>query len=521
MTSACPRQCMHTYAAPVRATTPAMSGSARPPDTSLTRRAPAATACSATTARVVSTETTAPSAARAATTGRTRASSCSTGTRPAPGRVDSPPTSRMSAPSSRSRRPCATAASGSYHSPPSENESGVTLTTPMTSVRSRRASSSSPATGGVRRTRAAGSVLTASAAQDEAHRLGPGRGVAHLAAHRGRHGARARLAHAAHRHAQVLALDDDDRAARLQVLDERVGDLGRQALLDLGAAREHLDEARELGEPGDPAVDVGDVADVRDAVERHEVVLARRVHLDVLDEHHLLVTEVERRREDVGRLLAQPREDLAVGARDARRRLAQALAVRVLADGEQQLAHGGLGPVGVVGRHVGGCAQVLRGPRARDAARGAVGGHQPCPGPATSVTPSPGSPRPRARSSGESAGTSPTRSGGSSSFAAAASSCGMTGEPLLAAFSASVRTGPRWETARCSLDSHTSRGSRLTTGENTRASSAWLSVSFSSSSSTSASSTSRYCVSTSHASSCADSTSLRTSWSTVPATDSE
>src|SRR6185437_12414994 len=35
-----------------------------------------------------------------------------------------------------SASPCATAASGSSHRPPSENESGVTLTTPMTRQRS-------------------------------------------------------------------------------------------------------------------------------------------------------------------------------------------------------------------------------------------------------------------------------------------------------------------------------------------------------------------------------------------------
>src|SRR5690606_21935141 len=39
-----------------------------------------------------------------------------------------------SAPCSRRASPCATAASGANDSPPSENESGVTFTTPMTSV---------------------------------------------------------------------------------------------------------------------------------------------------------------------------------------------------------------------------------------------------------------------------------------------------------------------------------------------------------------------------------------------------
>ena len=57
------------------------------------------------------------------------------GTGCAPGRVDSPPTSRRSAPSATSARPCSTAAPASSHRPPSENESGVTLTTPMTAGR--------------------------------------------------------------------------------------------------------------------------------------------------------------------------------------------------------------------------------------------------------------------------------------------------------------------------------------------------------------------------------------------------
>ena len=48
------------------------------------------------------------------------------------GRVDSPPTSRMSAPSAISARARSTAWSKANHSPPSENESGVTLRMPMT-----------------------------------------------------------------------------------------------------------------------------------------------------------------------------------------------------------------------------------------------------------------------------------------------------------------------------------------------------------------------------------------------------
>src|SRR5690606_11283284 len=69
--------------------------------------------------------------ASAATTGTTRAASVSGATGSAPGRVDSPPTSMMSAPAATRARAWTIADSGSGQHPPSENESGVTFTTPM------------------------------------------------------------------------------------------------------------------------------------------------------------------------------------------------------------------------------------------------------------------------------------------------------------------------------------------------------------------------------------------------------
>ena len=64
-------------------------------------------------------------------TGTTRAPSSLAVTGVKPGRVDSPPTSMMSAPSSSIWSARATAASTSRFSPPSEKESGVTLRMPM------------------------------------------------------------------------------------------------------------------------------------------------------------------------------------------------------------------------------------------------------------------------------------------------------------------------------------------------------------------------------------------------------
>lgn len=136
MSSLKPRQCITTKGTCAAATDGTMSGSARPPLTSLTSTAPASTARRATDARIVSTETTTPCEARPRTTGTTRRSSSSSSTRVAPGRVDSPPTSTRSAPWAASSRPCSTAAAVSNQRPPSEKESGVTLTTPMTAQRS-------------------------------------------------------------------------------------------------------------------------------------------------------------------------------------------------------------------------------------------------------------------------------------------------------------------------------------------------------------------------------------------------
>ena len=129
--------CMTTTPAADSATTAGISGSPRSPVTSLMIAAPASRHARATAALLVSTEIIADVChASSATTGSTRRSSSSAGTGCEPGRVDSPPTSRMSAPSDASRRPCATASAGSRNRLPSEKLSGVTLTMPMTSGRS-------------------------------------------------------------------------------------------------------------------------------------------------------------------------------------------------------------------------------------------------------------------------------------------------------------------------------------------------------------------------------------------------
>src|SRR5690606_5743864 len=117
------------------------------PDTSLMIDAPARTASSATSACRVSTDTV-PTADNADTTGMTRSSSSATETGPAPGRVDSPPTSPAQAPSSNIAFPAAIARSAVSCLLPDQNESGVAFTMPITRngpTSGRAATSAAPA----------------------------------------------------------------------------------------------------------------------------------------------------------------------------------------------------------------------------------------------------------------------------------------------------------------------------------------------------------------------------------------
>ena len=124
--------CIRHTGQPDSATTSTIASSKRRALTSLMIVAPAASARRATSAFIVSTEMGTPTLpASASITGSTRRSSSSAGTVSEPGRVDSPPMSTMEAPSRTSVRACSSAASAARNLPPSENESGVTLTTPM------------------------------------------------------------------------------------------------------------------------------------------------------------------------------------------------------------------------------------------------------------------------------------------------------------------------------------------------------------------------------------------------------
>mmetsp|Transcript_45751 Transcript_45751/g.115157 ORF Transcript_45751/g.115157 Transcript_45751/m.115157 type:complete len:337 (-) Transcript_45751:952-1962(-) len=146
MVSGMPRMCMTMMGTWALAAKANMSGSAVPPDTSLSMCAPASRAAAATRARNVSMlrmgdaadvcVARAANAARTARmTGTVRCSSSSSLTGVDPGRVEHPPMSMMSAPASANCSACATAALSSVYLPPSLKLSGVTLMMPMMYVR--------------------------------------------------------------------------------------------------------------------------------------------------------------------------------------------------------------------------------------------------------------------------------------------------------------------------------------------------------------------------------------------------
>src|SRR5215211_1666199 len=315
--------CMRQQSAPASATTPASAGSKRKADTSFTIVAPASMARRATVAFVVSMESRAPatSAASRSTTGTTRRRSSSSETGSAPGRVDSPPTSRMAAPSAASRRPCSTAASASRKRPPSEKESGVTLTMPMitgarTATQYRSAwllggAAGKPRAGQLRRGRGRRLALGRLRRERRRHRHGRRLGAKHLV-----------LALAGQQLDELLALDrlapQEDLGGRLELLP---------VLLEHRAGR----LMRLLDDPADLVVDlprdlVGVVGLGRELApeEGLAVVVAEHARAELLghaEAHdHLLgggrdLLEVVRR---AGRYLAE--DDLLGGAAPERHR---------------------------------------------------------------------------------------------------------------------------------------------------------------------------------------------------------
>ncbi|GAA3164208.1 hypothetical protein GCM10020255_048870 [Rhodococcus baikonurensis] len=114
----------------------------------------------------------------------------------------------------------------------------------------------------------------------------------------------------------MLGFDDDDGSTGVELAHQSIRDLTGQAFLNLRTLGVQIDDTRELRQTGDLARLSGDVANVGDAVEGHQVVLARREHRNVSHEHQFLVALVESCVQRVVGLGVQTREDLLVRARN-------------------------------------------------------------------------------------------------------------------------------------------------------------------------------------------------------------
>ena len=115
--------------------------------------------------------------------------------------------------------------------------------------------------------------------------------LAEGAEHRARDGNGVLFLDAPHRHAQVRRLGHDRDAQGLDLVEQRAGDLIRQPLLHLQAARIDVDQPGDLAEAHD--LPIRNVRDVALAEKRQQMVLAEAVEVDVLDDHHLVIIDGE------------------------------------------------------------------------------------------------------------------------------------------------------------------------------------------------------------------------------------
>ena len=146
------------------------------------------------------------------------------------------------------------------------------------------------------------------------------------------------LFHAAHLHAEVARFDDNANAFGADFFFDGLRDLAGHALLNLQAARKHVDQARDFAEAEDALV--GQIGDVGLAEERQQVVLAQAEEFDVFHDDHFVVGDGKRGAVHDGI------EILVIAAGEKLQRLfktlrglAQTLAVRIFPDERNHFAH--------------------------------------------------------------------------------------------------------------------------------------------------------------------------------------
>src|SRR5229473_7352031 len=101
------------------------------------------------------------------------------------------------------------------------------------------------------------------------------------------------LLHAAHLHTQMAGFDDYADALRSDFFLDGLRDLTGHALLDLQAAGEHIDHARNFAKTQNTFV--RQISNVGLAEERQQVMFAEAEKLDVFNDDHLVVSHAKRR----------------------------------------------------------------------------------------------------------------------------------------------------------------------------------------------------------------------------------
>src|ERR1700674_2632484 len=146
------------------------------------------------------------------------------------------------------------------------------------------------------------------------------------------------LFHAAHLHTEMAGFDNHADTLRGDFFLEGLRDLAGHALLNLQAARKHVDYACDLAEPQNTLI--RQIGHVGFAKERQQVVFAEAEELDVLHNDHFVVGHAE------GRTVQYMIQVLVVAAGQklqsllkTLRCLAQTFAIRILSDYLDDFAH--------------------------------------------------------------------------------------------------------------------------------------------------------------------------------------
>ena len=141
------------------------------------------------------------------------------------------------------------------------------------------------------------------------------------------------------RHALVLGFEKNRDALRLQRLRDRVVDLCGQALLILQTPRMGFHNARQFGYSDKARI--RNIRQMRIADKRRDMVLAMGFDLNVLKKNHILVRAdlIETFLEIIFRVLPIAAEKLLIALHNAPRRVAQILALRIIARPCDERAH--------------------------------------------------------------------------------------------------------------------------------------------------------------------------------------